>query len=245
MKVYSGLGEPSITSKQDCFAALSIVVGHKDPKASAGARTVLHSLGCCKVVLARTGEELISSVRRGHGDLAVVDWDLRDAPGAEAVRSLRRRHTLPGRDLPVILLAPSGQDAAAAVARDAGANEVVRKPVTARELLAAIFTVIEAPRPFVVTEGYVGPDRRIKRKMGLRVPGDTPAPPRPPGAATPVATAADELGRLIQLLLLSPRTEGESVAAIRRTAESVARQAAGQEHRRVWQVARLLVTFCD
>ena len=280
MKEYSGLGEPSITSRQDCFAALSIIVGHRDPRASAGARTVLHSLGCRKVVLARTGEELITCVRGEHGDLAVVDWELRDLTGSEAVRSLRRCHGLPARDLPVILLAPASREHAAAIAREAGADQVVRKPVTARELLAAIFAVIDAPRPFIVTEGYVGPDRRaattppavekrrrapvrvpslgqadgfppstpvivtpdhrIKRKMGLRFLESNPA-----AAPAALATQIVALDGLIQLLLRYPQTEGQAVAAIRRAAESIALSAAGQGHRRIWRVARLLVTFCD
>jgi DNA-binding response OmpR family regulator len=45
-------------------------------------------------------------------------------------------------------------------ARDAGATEFCAKPVTATELLRKVGAVINHPRPFVRSDGYVGPDRR-------------------------------------------------------------------------------------
>jgi two-component system chemotaxis response regulator CheY len=299
MKFDSELGTPSITSTQDCFSSLSIVVGHTEPKASAGARTVLHSLGCRKIVFARTNNELISCVRRDHCDLAVVDWWLRETTGAQAIRKLRQSHGMPNRDLPVILLVPEGQEDAVRIAREAGANEIVKKPVTARDLLISIYTVIVSPRAFIVTADYAGPDRRVKssvssgirggekvaekrqcpavtvasvdradelpvgtavivapdyrirRKMGLTIP-DTPGvlAPSPPQltalhTASPIDAQVGDLGALVQQLLLSPQGEGDIIAAIRSSAESIAQGASERGHRRIFQVARLLVNFCD
>jgi DNA-binding response OmpR family regulator len=45
-------------------------------------------------------------------------------------------------------------------ARDAGVNEFVAKPVTARTLLDRIVATIYRPRAFVRTKDYFGPDRR-------------------------------------------------------------------------------------
>ncbi len=49
-------------------------------------------------------------------------------------------------------------------ARNAGINEFLAKPFSARDLYQRICSTILNPRPFIRAKNYVGPDRRwIKR----------------------------------------------------------------------------------
>jgi DNA-binding response OmpR family regulator len=48
-------------------------------------------------------------------------------------------------------------------ARDAGVNELLVKPLSARALFTRIQTIIERPRPFIRTRSYFGPCRRRKK----------------------------------------------------------------------------------
>ena len=45
-------------------------------------------------------------------------------------------------------------------ARDAGVNEFLTKPVTARGVIDRICKIIDNARPFIRTSDYFGPDRR-------------------------------------------------------------------------------------
>jgi two-component system, chemotaxis family, chemotaxis protein CheY len=45
-------------------------------------------------------------------------------------------------------------------ARDAGANEFLVKPISAKALYQRIVSVVLQPRPYVKTKVYFGPDRR-------------------------------------------------------------------------------------
>jgi hypothetical protein len=45
-------------------------------------------------------------------------------------------------------------------ARDAGVTEFLAKPVAAKSLYERILSVVLAPRPFIKTRDYFGPDRR-------------------------------------------------------------------------------------
>ena len=45
-------------------------------------------------------------------------------------------------------------------ARDAGVNEFMAKPLTARGVLERLALVIDHPRPFIRSDDYFGPDRR-------------------------------------------------------------------------------------
>ena len=48
-------------------------------------------------------------------------------------------------------------------ARDAGINEFLAKPVSSKNLLGRLVSVIEHPRPFVRARCYFGPCRRRRR----------------------------------------------------------------------------------
>lgn len=92
-------------------------------------------------------------------DLAVIDSSLKDMTGVDAVAQLRHSTTAK-RDIPVILLDSCRDHDLIRRARDAGVNEYVRKPFTAKTLLASVHSIIENPRPFILCNTYIGPDRR-------------------------------------------------------------------------------------
>jgi two-component system chemotaxis response regulator CheY len=67
-----------------------------------------------------------------------------------------------------------------AEARDAGVNEFVAKPITARSVLDRLQLIIDHPRPFVRTDDFFGPDRRRRNDPAydgpLRRKADGPRP---------------------------------------------------------------------
>jgi hypothetical protein len=57
-----------------------------------------------------------------------------------------------------------------AEARDAGVNEFLAKPVTARGVIHRINLIVEHPRPYIRCETYFGPDRRRRQDPGFDGP---------------------------------------------------------------------------
>jgi DNA-binding response OmpR family regulator len=56
------------------------------------------------------------------------------------------------------------------LARDAGVNEFLAKPVSVKAMLTRLTAVIEHPRPFVRTKVYFGPCRRRRGADEYRGP---------------------------------------------------------------------------
>jgi DNA-binding response OmpR family regulator len=56
------------------------------------------------------------------------------------------------------------------VARDAGVNEILAKPVTPAGLFHRIDEIVKRPRPFVRTNDYAGPCRRRRRDSAYQGP---------------------------------------------------------------------------
>jgi two-component system chemotaxis response regulator CheY len=55
-------------------------------------------------------------------------------------------------------------------ARDAGVDEFLAKPLTAKGVIERMTQVIDHPRPYVRAESYFGPDRRRRADPNYRGP---------------------------------------------------------------------------
>ncbi len=132
-------------------------------------RTVIRALGVTDIVEATEGGEALARLRESPADIAIVDWKMQGMDGFDFMRALRDEATSPAPFLPVILVTGYMDPTLAAQARDAGVNEVLAKPISAKSLLARVRSVLEKPRAFVRTDTYFGPDRR-RRQVAYRGP---------------------------------------------------------------------------
>jgi len=95
-------------------------------------------------------------------DLLVVDCDMPEMDGYELVRRLRRNKDHPNAFVPVIMTAAHVRRSRVLDARDCGANFMITKPFSAKNLLERIVWVARDERPFLEVGDYFGPDRRFR-----------------------------------------------------------------------------------
>ena len=95
-----------------------------------------------------------------YPDMIIVDWEMEELDGLELVRRIRQDDASPDKYMPVIMLTAHSEKARITVARDAGVNEFVIKPISPKTLFERIEMVVEHPRKFVRTKDFFGPDRR-------------------------------------------------------------------------------------
>jgi two-component system phosphate regulon response regulator PhoB len=99
----------------------------------------------CEVALAEHSRAALESIGNRRPDLIVVDWMLPDVSGLELIRLLRRdAHT---RDIPVVMLTARAEEADKVTGLDAGADDYLTKPFSARELVARIQAVMRRSVP--------------------------------------------------------------------------------------------------
>jgi two-component system, chemotaxis family, chemotaxis protein CheY len=121
--------------------------------------TLLHALGVPDIRQAADGAEAHALLSQWRPDLIIVDQNMKPVNGIEFARSLRR---LQGGsfDTPIIMLTAHTERTVVEAARDAGVDEILAKPISAKALLARINAVTYERRGFVRSEQFVGPDRR-------------------------------------------------------------------------------------
>jgi DNA-binding response OmpR family regulator len=109
-----------------------------------------------------TGAAAKSHLQHHYIDLCILEAVLPDMECAQLIKWIRRQDKSPLRFIPIIVLTSYTQHRHVAMARDAGANLIVKKPVSPRVLLDRIVWVAKTSRPFIETANYAGPDRRFR-----------------------------------------------------------------------------------
>jgi DNA-binding response OmpR family regulator len=73
---------------------------------------------------------------------------------------IRTNEDSPNHFLPIIMITGHSERSRVNAARDAGVNEFLVKPVTAKGLMERLSLIVNRPRNFVKSKHYFGPDRR-------------------------------------------------------------------------------------
>jgi DNA-binding response OmpR family regulator len=109
-----------------------------------------------------TGAAAKAHLQHHYSDLCIVEAVLPDMECSGLIKWIRRQDKSPLRFIPIVVLTSYTQHRHIALARDAGANLVVRKPVSPRVLFDRLAWVARTQRPFIETANYAGPDRRFR-----------------------------------------------------------------------------------
>jgi two-component system, chemotaxis family, chemotaxis protein CheY len=132
--------------------------------------TILQAFGCTQIVEAVDGEHAWSCLPDANPDVILLDWQMSGMTGLEFVRKIRTDPDSPNPFVPVIMLTGHTHIDHVRMARDAGANEFLAKPVSVKAVLSRLMAVIEHPRPFVRSKLYFGPCRRRRAMDDYRGP---------------------------------------------------------------------------
>jgi len=123
-------------------------------------RRILGALGCTDVREAGDGAEALKILQSWAADIVLLDWEMSPFNGIEFTKMVRRIEDNTNTFLPIIMISAHSEFWRIRQARDAGVNEFLVKPISAKMIYQRIRNVIEKPRPFVHAPGFFGPDRR-------------------------------------------------------------------------------------
>lgn len=121
---------------------------------------ILRGIGVGIVKEASDGADALDAMRNGVPDIVITDLNMSPIDGLDFCQMIRTAPDSPYPFVPIIMMTGHTERSKVAAARDAGVNEVLAKPISARSLLDRIVAVIDRPRPFVKTNNYAGPCRR-------------------------------------------------------------------------------------
>ncbi len=133
---------------------------------------VLKTLGVRYVATANDGEQALHEmggtvpdiILTGISMTPITGIDMAPMTGIDFVERIRSGEAGIDRSTPVIVISSYTEEAYVQKARDAGIDEFVAKPVSAKTLYERLAAVIDKRRPFIDAPKYFGPDRRRHRE---------------------------------------------------------------------------------
>lgn len=115
-----------------------------------------------KIKSARSAGEADQTLRAHKFDLLIIDSEMPGEDGLSLTRRIRREARSENATASIILISAHTSAEKVALARDCGANLVVKKPIVPAILLSRIVWLASTTRQFVNSETYCGPDRRFR-----------------------------------------------------------------------------------
>ena len=131
---------------------------------------ILRAIGVRHVFEAHDGSEALHMMRRVPIDIVITDLSMKGLDGIDFVNLLRRSPESPNPFAPIIMITGHSTQRRVNEARDAGVNEFLTKPVTARSVIHRLTLLIEQPRQYIRCEDYFGPDRRRRAAPDYKGP---------------------------------------------------------------------------
>jgi CheY-like chemotaxis protein len=166
---------PSASLRPADLASLKVLVVDDNANVQRLICDVLHAGGVGQLETAKDGVDARNMLARWDPHIVFSDWSMPVMGGLELTRSIRRAAVQPDRrvpnpQVPVIIVTGHRSAVDVETARRAGVNEFVIKPFTPAALLSRIQLVLSKPRPFIISEVYIGPDRRRKAEISYSGP---------------------------------------------------------------------------
>ena len=116
-------------------------------------------------VLSRSGDEARELISKQSFDLIILDAEMPEEDGFSLLKYTRNNVKAPNFTAPVMLVSAHTPLGLVQRARNSGANIVVKKPIVPGILLRRIEWLAKDRRDFIRSDGYCGPDRRVKRGL--------------------------------------------------------------------------------
>lgn len=121
---------------------------------------ILVGFGARNVVRCDDAPEVRRHLTNQSFDLILIDPSSFGDEGYELIGWMRRALEPPNKHAPVLVVTGHTEQRRVGQLRDAGANFIVSKPLSAAVLLERILWMSREKRPYIECESYAGPDRR-------------------------------------------------------------------------------------
>jgi CheY-like chemotaxis protein len=122
---------------------------------------ILQSANAKEVRQAADGGEALAILETFLPDVILTNRQMQSMDGITFARRVRAAEQRPFQTVPIIMLSLNDELNLKPIARNAGINAFLVKPVSPDALCQCILQITRHPTPFVRSAEYIGPDRRL------------------------------------------------------------------------------------
>ena len=123
-------------------------------------RRILKDIGCRRIKEASVVDDAWTDIVISQPHIITVDWEMQSSNELEFTRKIRRHPKSPNPLVPTMMMTGYTELDRVIETRDSGISEYTIKPISVKNLIVSIHSVIENPRELIKTKSYFGLDRR-------------------------------------------------------------------------------------
>jgi two-component system, chemotaxis family, chemotaxis protein CheY len=181
MSISPRLASNPSNSRAERLSGIHILIVISSERAGDLVKRIFIALGFTNIYIAADAIEAVQYLRDIKLHLIVADADINvgnsvnkktkhlagfetlQLSGIEFIHRLRSSKSSPAPFIPVLMLMDHARDLQVIQARDAGVNEIVLKPLEAKNFCERIIALVDSPRPYITAQNYHGPCRRLAK----------------------------------------------------------------------------------
>lgn len=152
------------------FRSLAVLIVDREVNTRRLLRGILARLGVERILDFTGISDVPTAMVAVQPDLMFIDADAPDPDGLRFVQGLR--HAQAPHNPFIGVIATTWQPTPSLLLRfnATGADDMMAKPFSAKQVQDRLANLIEARKSFVVTADYIGPDRRRQPREGIQIP---------------------------------------------------------------------------
>ena len=150
--------------------ALQVLVVDKEGNTRRLLRGILGRLGLDKVTDFADTTDVTAAMTATPPDLLFIDADAPETDGLRFTQMLRHSQAPMNPFLSVIAMTWQPTQPLLMRFTASGADDLMAKPFSAKQVHDRLINLIENRKSFVVTADYIGPDRRRQPREGIQIP---------------------------------------------------------------------------
>ena len=125
-------------------------------------RQILRALGIREIRVARNVDAALKVSDKFSPDIIFCDFKMPGKNGLELIKKIRLGGSKWNPQIPIILFTSFTEENMVCKLRDAGASDILAKPVSPASIYSKIANTINSQKQFINVADYIGPDRRRK-----------------------------------------------------------------------------------
>ena len=127
-------------------------------------RSIMNIIGITRITLVEDSRRALELLSMEHFTSVFFDPNTADMDGMSFVVAARRREGMLNPMIPIFALQDRARRRDVERARDVGVTDVITAPISPRNLMTKLRAAVSAPRPFIVSNQFFGPDRRSRAR---------------------------------------------------------------------------------
>jgi DNA-binding response OmpR family regulator len=143
------------------FKGVTSLIVDSDPFTRGLVAQMLRGFGMDPPAQCTSAAQAMNHLEHNYADVCLFEAMQPDMAGSELIKWIRHQDKSPFRFVPIIVMTGYTQLRLISAVRDAGANIVVKKPLSPQCVYDRMLWVARSERGFIESDEFTGPDRRF------------------------------------------------------------------------------------